>query len=334
MAAACEQCEQFRSQSGLLVRAFECEGNWTVVPAATLVDANALDLPIERFGPGHDSTFYPPTHGASLLALARANSSNSLLSHFSSCAWHEMLPPIQRDGLWRGTPGPRPTSLLQAGNLNLEYATYANSFGLTLRDSTRVVGAHAFDAWTTKPKPFCEDEDQQAVLRLTAVSRFCNNVSTSISVNGDPPLRSNRLKKWPAHAALSRMVASSAANCRFKTTTAMLQQQKLYRLKLRASGLLSRCPHARYAGAISQVAAVYDTSDVTGIFVLDWVPSHLPLATLAFKSLPPWRDESQTITARRQSGQRRLKLVRFSRSHHHDREGHGEATCSCHELPA
>lgn len=102
---------------------------------------------------------------------------------------------------------------------------------------------------------------------------------------------------------------------------------QLFQSMLRTSGLLDRCPYASYAGAISQIAALYDMSHVSGIFVLDWVPSHLPLAKLAFESLPL-------------QGARPLQLVRFSRRSRSGRhepsdalEHDGEVSCSCHDLP-
>ena len=357
----CEQCIQFRG-SGLLVRAFECEGGWAAMPISEQRapagdsekhDDGEVHLPIERFGPGHASSFYPPEYGASLLARA-SNSSDEHVQRFNACAQQEIFPTILRDGPWVGSAGPRPSSLLQESAVNVQYATYANSFGLTLRDSTRVVGAHAFDAWTTKPRPACKDEDQQAALRLEAVRLFCNHNMTSTSEpctdaqhcrpravqprSGKIKLNSSRLEQWPEHVALSRMLASSAANCRFQTPASMLRQQRLFRSGLRASGLLARCPYAWYAGAISQVAAVYDMSDVTGVFVLDWVPSHLPLAALAFKQLP------RLLV-------RPLQLVRLARgprgaaagqAHRRERRDgemvvgnheHDTVTCSCHDVP-
>lgn len=341
----CEQCTRFRSGSGLLVRAFECEGSWAQMPPSSILPPdNALHLPIERFGPGHGSSFYPPAYGASLLALASSNSSSEHVNRFNECARREVFPTILHDGPWVGSPGTRPTSLLQESNTNVEYATYANSFGFTLRGSTRVVGAHAFDAWTTKPRPLCKDEGQQAALRLDAVRRFCDNVvSTSVSKpcseahhcrprlvqprSGRIKLNSSRLEQWPAHVALGRIVAGSDANCRFKTIPSMLHQQEVYRLMLHASGLLMRCPYAWYAGAISQVAAVYDMRDVTGIFVLDWVPSHLPLAMLAFKSLLPLQLAQPLQLVR-------LSYARVTGQDHRNKEHveHGQVSCSCHEL--
>ena len=127
----------------------------------------------------------------------------------------------------------------------------------------------------------CEDEQQQAVLRMRAVLRVCNNVSTKVfntraSGNQDEkPLASNHLlARWPAHVALSRMLASSPASCRFKTTASMLRQQQLYYAMLKSDeALLRRCPQAWYAGGVNQVASVFNASDITGILILDWVPS-------------------------------------------------------------
>ena len=53
-----------------------------------------------------------------------------------------------------------------------------------------------------------------------------------------------------------------------------------------------RCPHARDGwmvshGDINQVAATYDLSDVTGVYVLDSVPTHMRLAKIAFSELIP-----------------------------------------------
>ena len=107
----------------------------------------------------------------------------------------------------------------------------------------------------------------------------------------------------------------------------MLKQQAIYQKRLREDSpeLLARCPHVLSAGGINQVAADYNASDVTGIYVLDWIPSHLPLATLAFQSLPPWASNAKNT-----SRKSHLTLVRFSK-------GSGSAnniTCACHELPA
>lgn len=318
------------------MRAFECEGNWSTMPPAMLQRSNsALNLPIERFGPGHNSSFYPPTYGAGLLAHSlSSSSSDEHLGRFHQCAQREVSPTILHKGPWHGSAGPRPTSLLRDDLLNVPYATYANSFGFTLRGSTRVIGAHAFDAWTTKPRPFCENEESQAARRMHAVRRFCSNMTTGIDrKSGAAVLTGDHLKGWPVHVALSRTLANSDANCRIRTQQAMLRQQKLFLTKLRASGLLDHCPHALYAGAISQVAAIYNLSDVTGIFVLDWVPSHLPLAALAFNLLPPWSD------SRRRGAP--LRLVRFSLTHsrvHYKGKSQTQerdsVTCSCHELPS
>ena len=128
------------------------------------------------------------------------------------------------------------------------------------------------------------------------------------------------------HVALSRVVASSDVNCRFRTTRSMLRQQSRFHQLLSSTGLLQRCPYAAYAGAISQVPTVYNTSDVTGILVLDWVPSHLPLAALAFRALPPWADDARRRRPSEHDGQseheqsakgrmpdaQALKLVRLS----------------------
>lgn len=340
MSESCEQCKRFRSSRGLLVRAFECEGNWSSMPADNLRGEDDVpNLPIERFGPGHDSSFYPPAYGGRLLALARSRPHDKRLEHFRRCAQREVSPIILQRGPWRGTAGPRPTTLLQGDITNMQYATYANSFGFTLRSSsTRVVGAHAFDAWTTKQKPPCENEDQQATLRMQVVRRFCLNASTvsdpkngDVYLMGDQGDQGDQLRGWPAHVALSRMLASSSANCRFKSPQAMLRQQKLYLAKLRASGLLEHCAFALHAGAISQLASIYNTSDVTGIFVLDWVPSHLPLAALAFRLLPPWLNTSRSP----------LRLIRLSRTRTRGaqkvdgtQENYEQIACSCHRLPS
>jgi hypothetical protein len=145
---------------------------------------------------------------------------------------------------------------------------------------------------------------------------------------------SSRLKRrWPTHVALSRVLAASPANCRFRSVRAMLKQQRLFRSGLRASGLLARCPYAIYAGAISQVAAIYNVSDVSGVFVLDWVPSHQPLAKLAFEHLPPWSGVRSGVRSEMRPA---LQLVRFSRSRasrgHSVKAKEEHVTCSCHEL--
>jgi hypothetical protein len=359
MSESCDECTRFRSNSGLLVRAFECDGQWPKNPYVSLTrrgEDHPLNLPMSRFGfgftrPGHDKPFYPPEHGASLLALALSNSSDEHVEHFRSCAHREVFLPILRRStlrrrMWENKAKPRPTSLLQEDITNDLYPVYSNSFGFTLHASAGVHGAHAFDAWTTKQRPFCEDEAKQAEVRLDAVRRFCDLAHDSSGKKnqfanglfGDKPLDVARLQKhWPPHLALSRTVAATKANCRFKTTKSMLRQQTLFFSKLRASSsLLQRCPYARYAGAINQVAAMYNRSHITGIYVLDWVPSHLPLATLAFKELPPWLDEVEpSREGRRLSWNRRarphepLKLVRFSRPH----VGSHALVCTCHELP-
>lgn len=340
----------------------------------------ALDLPMKRYGPGHDSSFYPPQYGAPLLAINSTNPGDARLVAFQRCARNEVFPTILLDGPWAGSAGPRPTSLLQEASINVEYATYANSFGFTLRGSAHVIGAHAFDAWTTKQRPACNDESEQAALRLKITAMFCSNDSVAVSApclhcsdgRSHTKLNSERLEQWPAHVALSRLLAGSAANCRFKTLSSMLEQQERFRSMLRVSGLLERCPYAWHAGAISQVATVYDMSHVSGkscraahprrplpkaprkrmarthlvdvcclcvdacahyvaaagIYVLDWVPSHLALARLAFEQLPRQLDHP-------------LKLIRFSRTSHratidqHERsyERRGSVTCSCHQLP-
>ena len=298
----CEPCFQFRSK-GMLVRAFECEGNWSSLPNASTVleDDTTLHLPIERYGPGHASSFYPPAYGAPLLAMASANASDSRVQQFRNCARAETSPALLRDGPWVGSAGPRPTSVLRAGSINVEYATYANSFGFVLRGSTHVIGAHAFDAWTTSTRPKCKDESQQAALRFQAVQQFCYNASFEVASATRWPGGDSKAEKWPPHIALHRALSKSAANCSFKTVPSMLRQQERFRALLHDdAGLLERCPFARYAGAISQVASVYDVSDVSGIFVFDWIPSHLPLAKLAFERLPQQLDHQ-------------LQLVRFSR---------------------
>jgi hypothetical protein len=298
--------------------------------------------------------------------MASVNASDVRVQQFRNCARRETSPVILRDGPWVGSAGPRPTSVLRAGSINVEYATYANSFGLVLRGSTRVVGAHAFDAWTTKRRPTCKDEDRHAALRFEVTQQFCNHVHPAIAsyAKGASPRqlhgrgmhtskegskegrkkgmstgRSNvnirnvgnkTLGRWPAHVALSRVLASSAANCLFKTVPSMLRQQERFRALLHEdAGLLERCPFATYAGAISQVASVYDVSDVSGIFVLDWIPSHLPLAKLAFERLSHQLNH-------------KLQLVRFSRQRGGNDGGTANTqapnrgdkiTCSCHRLP-
>ena len=366
----CEPCTLFQSQHGVLVRAFECEGSWNSLPhdPAHEADTTHLRLPIDSYGPGHASSFYPPAYGAPLLTMASVNASDVRVQQFRNCARRETSPVILRDGPWVGSAGPRPTSVLRAGSINVEYATYANSFGLVLRGSTRVVGAHAFDAWTTKRRPTCKDEDQHAALRFEVTQQFCNHVHPAMASyaiskgassrqlhgrgmhtskegskegrkKGMSTGRSNvnirnvgnkTLGRWPAHVALSRVLASSAANCLFKTVPSMLRQQERFRALLHQdAGLLERCPFARYAGAISQVASVYDVSDVSGIFVLDWIPSHLPLAQLAFERLSHQLNH-------------KLQLVRFSRQRGGNDGGTANTqapnrgdkiTCSCHRLP-
>ena len=378
----CEPCTLFQSQHGVLVRAFECEGSWNSLPhdPAHEADTTHLRLPIDRYGPGHASSFYPPAYGAPLLTMASVNASDVRVQQFRNCARRETSPVILRDGPWVGSAGPRPTSVLRAGSINVEYATYANSFGLVLRGLTRVVGAHAFDAWTTKRRPTCKDEDQHAALRFEVTQQFCNHVHPAIASyaiskgassrqlhgrgmhtskegskegrmkgskegskeglkkgmsSGRPNVNirnvgNKTLGRWPAHVALSRVLASSAANCLFKTVPSMLRQQERFRALLHESaGLLERCPFARYAGAISQVASVYDVSDVSGIFVLDWIPSHLPLAQLAFERLSHQLNH-------------KLQLVRFSRQRGGNDGGTANTqapsrgdkiTCSCHRLP-
>lgn len=365
MTKSCEQCKAFRSTKGLRVRAFECEGKWASMSAAgattaLAMGASALHLPIERFGPGHVSSFYPPEYGASLLALASSNPSDEHVRLFDKCARREVSPPLLRIGPWANSTGPRPTSLLLERRMNLRYASYSNSFGFTLRSGAmKNIGYHAFDSWTTKPRPACKNESLQAAMRLDAVRKFCDKSEMTFESKPCDPqhcrqdrkiqprkgrlkLNSSNLEQWPAHAALSRMLAGSDANCKFKGLVPMLRQQALFHSMLQSSGLLARCPHASYAGAISQIATIYDINDVTGIFVFDWIPSHLSLATLAFKQQLPL------------PGGKPLQLVRFSRRSRGD--GGGQAhrtnaqtgrsaeqvpdedydeavTCSCEPLP-
>lgn len=124
----------------------------------------------------------------------------------------------------------------------------ADGFGLTLSSATHVVGAHAFDAWTRSPRRFCVNESEQAEIRLTVVSRLC--------------------REQPDQVRLARLVADSAANCRFRTVPSMLWQAALYQTRLRDSGLLKACPHARVShGDINQVAADYGLWDITGVCI-------------------------------------------------------------------
>ena len=273
MSSSCGQCNQFRSARGLLVRAFECEGDWHSMRSgratAAATAANGLHLPIERYGPGHVSSFYPPAYGASLLELASRNSSDTRLSVFNKCAQREVNPPIQRVGRWVGSAGPRPTSLLLEKGINVRYATYANSFGFTLRKSTQIIGAHAFDAWTTKQRPFCEDESLHAAVRLDFVRQFCHGEPITSKMQPCKPghcgrlgrgktprrgklkLNSSRLNAWPRHVALSRSLAASAANCRFKSLPSMVHQQQ-------ASLALSHSPphksHSHFVIHITEIS--------------------------------------------------------------------------------
>ena len=311
MTSSCDQCRRFRSDRGLLIRSFECRSDWDALPTTACEKASdKAETPLSHAWLSDESNriwFYPPTYGARLLARTAANASDDKVRLFRRCAKNEISPAIGRSS--------RPTSLLREGYVNWEYATYANAFGLTLRGSTKTLGAHAFDAWTRGKRPNCgNNESIQAELRLDAVNRLCESVKNSAHY------------QWPG-IHLDRLVASTHANCRFKTVPSMLKQQAIYQKRLREDSpeLLARCPHVLSAGGINQVAADYNASDVTGIYVLDWIPSHLPLATLAFQSLPPWASNAKNT-----SRKSHLTLVRFSK-------GSGSAnniTCACHELPA
>ena len=115
-ASSCEPCRRFRSERGLLVRAFECAGDWEALPAA--------------FRPNVSwSAFDSYTHGARLLAAWRSggNSSSEHARHFRECARRELQP---------GDRQPRPTSVLREGAVQADRLTYANAFGLILRSST------------------------------------------------------------------------------------------------------------------------------------------------------------------------------------------------------
>eukprot|EP00900_Chrysochromulina_parva_P003697 jgi/Chrpa1/13328/Chrysochromulina_OHIO_Genome00019868-RA len=234
--------------------------------------------------------------------MASVNASDVRVQQFRNCARRETSPVILRDGPWVGSAGPRPTSVLRAGSINVEYATYANSFGLVLRGSTRVVGAHAFDAWTTKRRPTCKDEDQHAALRFEVTQQFCNHVHPAIASYAISKGASSRqLHGRGMHTSKEGSKEGRKKGMSTGRSNVNIRNQERFRALLHEdAGLLERCPFARYAGAISQVASVYDVSDVSGIFVLDWIPSHLPLAQLAFERLSHQLNH-------------KLQLVRFSR---------------------
>ena len=193
------------------------------------------------------------------------------------------------------------------------------------------MGAHAFDAWTRGSRPLCANESHQAEARLAAVSHHCDHANLS-----------NHYASPAMH--LERLVAASPANCRFRTVPAMLQQSQRYQQLLEDSGLLARCPHARCCG-INQVAAAYNASDVTGVFVLDWMADHEALAALAFRRQQQHRRETDRRLAEHRhpasqgqphsggesSDGQSLLLVRFSRGRAAGLDQH--VTCTCDTVP-
>ena len=170
MVAACAPCKQFHSERGLLVRAFECSGHWD----AMLSDELRRSQRSRHSGSSSNVSFDAKHHGARLLQLAAAQMNdgrgNEHVERFLECASLELA-------LSKGI-GVRPTSALRADIVDAAYPLYANSFGLTLRSSTHVWGAHAFDAWTRGRRPLCEDlglnETRHAQHTLEVVRRHCH----------------------------------------------------------------------------------------------------------------------------------------------------------------
>ena len=252
----CDECKRFHSDRGLLVRAFECSH----------LTAPPLRGHHHNWNTPLSSSFSAPRDGRLYLL---ANASASKIEAFRACGNSELagekwvLDASSRRARYE-LGASRPASVLRADLADPQQPTFAGNFGITLRSTAIITGAYAFDAWTTANRPFCTAEGEQAASRLAAVERECLNVSMS----EDP--------QW----ALDRRVAKSPANCKFRTLPSMLQQQKVYAAKLRASNITARCPHAK--AGINQVSAVYNATDITGVFVFGWEPSHLPLVELAF----------------------------------------------------
>ena len=266
-----------KSVHGLLVRAFECPGPWE-----TMLQDGRDD--------GSRQIFDPARHGDRLLRLSleanvtsvsgtartTTSSSSGAVGKFIECASHELS----------SASSLRPTTALRSDVVDPEYPVFANSFGLTLRSSTtRVAGAHAFDAWSRGRRPLCEElginESRHAAHTLEVVGRNC----AAATIAPDPDATTAyKYRHGSALLALEHKLAISLANCRFRTVESMLAQQAKYRQLVRSSTeLLARCPSAAQIGRINQVAATYGRSDVTGVYYLSWVASHMPLARLAFK---------------------------------------------------
>jgi len=171
----------------------------------------------------------------------------------------------------------------------------------------------AMDAWTTKDKPSCKNESVMAALRFREVESACEEVASS------------QFPRW----ALERRLAKSDANCRFRSLGAMLEQQRAYEAHLVASApLRARCPHlvrGLSTGGVNQVSATFNASDVSGIYILGWEPTHSRLASIAYSS--PLR---RLMRQRRAHGPD-YKLVRFGIER--IAEGHERLTCSCSKLP-
>ena len=280
----CDECRRFHSHRGILVRAFEC------------------DLAVEWMGWNVElgNHFVSPRDGSRLIS----SPSHDELTRFQGCGLRELaLRP--RDEKVSGRGHTRATTQMRDDVSDPEHPTFASNFGLTLSSRTLTQGAYAFDAWTTGNRPFCKNESSLADLRLHFVDQFCAEVAASSS------------PRW----ALERRIGRSEANCRFKSVPAMLEQQSRYRAMLRRSKkILERCPYALHAGAINQVSAVYNGSDITGVFVLDWEPSHPRLAALAYSPL------MQTLRWRQPDGDV-FHVVHFARA------SADRLNCTCHRLP-
>ena len=284
--STCEQCRHFHSDRGLLVRAFECGLNRTA----------------SLHGLEHRGRFFSSRDGMHFLASA----TDEEKKQFQECALDDLsLGP-------REAQQSRPASILRADVSGVVQPVYANNFGLTLSPKTNTAGAYAFDAWTTANRPLCRNESDHANERLRAISSACSTIDAGASRAARDPMA-----RW----TLLHHLAKTDANCRFRSVATMLSQQQLFEVRLRQDAeLMSHCPHAMPGH--NQISAIYNASDVTGLFVLEWEPSHPQLAALAF---------SRQLPALRLNHNANLNLVSFQA-----RRGVGgemRLTCSCHKLP-
>jgi len=249
-----------------------------------------------------DQTFSAPRDGIRFLD----NASLHEVAFLQMCALRELA----------GANISRPSSALRASNaVNRDYTTYGNNFGLVLSEATNIRGAYSFDAWTTLNRRACANESEQAAVRLRAVEQWCENVSGSAFPN------------W----ALERRISKSPmANCRFHSVPSMLRQQEAYQANLLLSRHVStRCSYVE-PGGINQVSAVYNASDVTGVFYLEWEASHLPLVTMAFAKHMPWL---MRLRSEAPSSAQYLKLVALGIERGLGPAGRDRLNCTCHHLP-